>query len=48
MKQQNIIMLCQQSWDIDLGFNAKNLAKEFAKHNRVLFVNMPLDVNTVV
>ena len=48
MKQQNIIMLCQQSWDIDLRFNAKNLAKEFAKDNRVLFVNMPLDVNTVV
>lgn len=41
-------MLCQQSWDIGLATNAKNLAKEFAKNNRVLYVNLPLDVNTVL
>ncbi|MBO2008263.1 glycosyltransferase [Hymenobacter negativus] len=48
MKDQNIVMLCQQNWDTGIGFNAKNLAKEFAKDNRVLFVNMPLDVNTML
>ena len=48
MKDGNIIMLCQQSWDISMASNAKNLAKEFAKSNRVLYVNMPLDVNTVL
>jgi glycosyltransferase involved in cell wall biosynthesis len=41
-------MLCQQNWDIGLAFNAKNLAKEFAKQNQVLFVNLPLDLNTVL
>lgn len=41
-------MVCQQNWDLNLGTNAKNLAKEFAKHNRVLYVNMPLDVNTLL
>lgn len=48
MKDQNIIMICQQNWDLGIGSNAKNLAKEFAKHNRVLYVNIPLDVNTLV
>ena len=48
MKDQNIVMLCQQNWDLGIGFNAKNMAKEFAKDNHVLFVNMPLDVNTVL
>ncbi|GAB3295185.1 hypothetical protein GCM10027511_08750 [Hymenobacter humi] len=48
MKNQNIVMLCQQSWDIGIGTSARNLAKEFAKHNRVLYINMPLDVNTVL
>ncbi|WP_375418925.1 glycosyltransferase [uncultured Hymenobacter sp.] len=48
MNHQNIIMLCQQSWDIGLGFNAKNMAKELAKNNRVLFVNTTLDVKTAI
>ena len=48
MQDGNIIMFCQQSWDIGIASNAKNLAREFAKHNRVLYVNMPLDVNTVL
>lgn len=48
MKDQNIVMLCQQSWDIGIATSAKNLAKEFAKTNRVLYINMPLDVNTVL
>jgi len=48
MKEQNIVMLCQQNWNLGLAFNAKNLAKEFAKDNQVLFVNLPLDLNTVL
>lgn len=47
MKDQNIIMVCQQNWDLGIGSNAKNLAKEFAKQNRVLYVNIPLDINTL-
>lgn len=48
MKHKNIVMLCQQNWDIGLATNAKNLAKEFAKSHRVLYVNLPLDLNTVL
>lgn len=48
MEQQDIIMLCQQNWAIRLGTNARNLAREFARHNRVLYVNMPLDINTLL
>lgn len=48
MKNENIIMLCQQGWDVGIGSNSKNLALEFAKDNRVLYVNLPLDVNTVL
>ena len=45
MQGQNIIMVCQQNWDLDIDSNAKNLAKEFARHNTVMYVNMPLDTN---
>ena len=48
MKAQNIVMFCQQSWNIGIATSARNLAKEFAKTNRVLYVNMPLNVNTVL
>ena len=48
MKHQNIIMLCQQSWDSGIDTNARNLAKELARHNRVLYVSLPLDINTVL
>ena len=39
-------MLCQQDWGLQLGTNARNLAREFARHNRVLYVNVPLDIHT--
>ncbi len=32
-----------QPWDIEIGSNFKNMALEIAKHNRVLYVNRPLD-----
>ena len=48
MHGQNIIILAQQNWDTLIGTNPRNMAKEFARHNRVLYVNMPLDVNTVL
>ena len=41
-------MLCQQGWDTSIASNSKNMALEFAKNNRVLYVNLPLDVNTVL
>lgn len=48
MEHQAIIMLCQQNWDLQLGTNARNLAREFARHNRVLYVNVPLDLHALL
>ncbi|MDJ1479673.1 glycosyltransferase [Cytophagaceae bacterium YF14B1] len=48
MENKDIVMLVQQSWDLEIGSNARNLAMEFAKKNRVLYVNPPLDIKTVL
>ncbi|MEG1544050.1 MAG: glycosyltransferase [Tannerellaceae bacterium] len=32
-----------QPWDIAIGSNAKDIALEISKHNRVLYINTPLD-----
>ncbi len=46
MKYENIVMFCQQNWDIGIATSAKNLAKEFSKTNRVLYVNICLVVTS--
>lgn len=43
MKDQDIVVIGIQPWDIEIGSNCKNIAEEFAKTNRVLYVNPPLD-----
>lgn len=48
MKDQDIVMIGQQAWDLGIGSNAHNIAAEFALHNRVLYVNPPLDVKTLL
>ena len=48
MRNQDIVMLCQQGWELAIDCNAKNIARELARQNRVLYVNMPLDINTVL
>lgn len=35
-----------QPWDIPIGSNAKDIALEISKHNRVLYVNAPLNKKT--
>ncbi len=40
---RDIIIVGQQPWDIEIGSNCKNIAEELSKHNRVLYVNSPLD-----
>jgi glycosyltransferase involved in cell wall biosynthesis len=47
MKENDFIITGLQSWDIPIGSNAIDIAKEIAKHNRVLYVNSPLDVMTL-
>lgn len=43
IKNRDIIVVGIQAWDIGIGSNCKNIAEEFAKNNRVLYVNSPLD-----
>ncbi len=43
IKNRDIIIVGQQPWDVEIGSNAKNIALEFSKNNRVLYVNSPLD-----
>jgi len=41
--KNDVIIIGQQPWDIDIGSNCKNIALELSKHSRVLYVNSPLD-----
>ncbi|MBE7171076.1 MAG: glycosyltransferase [Williamsia sp.] len=43
IEHKDIIVVGQQSWDVGIGSNCKNIALEFSKNNRVLYVNSPLD-----
>ncbi|MFZ4398955.1 MAG: glycosyltransferase [Bacteroidales bacterium] len=47
MQGKDIIITGLQAWDIEIGSNCKNIALEFSKNNRVLYVNYPLDRNTL-
>ncbi len=40
---KDFVFVGLQSWDIAIGSNSKNLAREIAKYNRVLYVSKPLD-----
>lgn len=37
-----------QPWDTPIGSNCKNIAAELAKRTKVLYINIPLDWNTVI
>ena len=43
IKGRDIIVMGIQAWDIEIGSNCKNIASQMAKHNRVLYVNPPMD-----
>lgn len=45
---RDIVITGLQAWDNDIGSNCINIAKEFAKDNRVLYVNFPLDSKTIM
>ncbi len=48
MKGKDFIITGLQSWDIPIGSNAIDIAKEMSLHNRVLYVNSPLDMMTML
>ncbi|GAB4317807.1 MAG: hypothetical protein Kow00127_09680 [Bacteroidales bacterium] len=43
IENKDIIVMGIQPWDLPIGSNCKNIAETFSKHNRVLYVNAPLD-----
>ncbi len=43
IQNRDIIIIGIQAWDIEIGSNCKNIAEEFAKKNRILYVNSALD-----
>jgi glycosyltransferase involved in cell wall biosynthesis len=43
MQNRDIVIAGLQSWNIGIGSNCKNIAIEFSKNNRVLYVNPPID-----
>ncbi len=43
LQGRDIVVVGQQPWDISIGSNCKNIALEWSKYNRVLYVNSPLD-----
>ena len=45
---KDFIITGLQTWDVPIGSNAIDLAKEIAKDNRVLYVNSPLDQMTLL
>jgi teichuronic acid biosynthesis glycosyltransferase TuaH len=47
MKGRDFIITGLQPWDIPIGSNAIDIAKEIAVDNRVLYVNTPLDMMTI-
>jgi teichuronic acid biosynthesis glycosyltransferase TuaH len=48
IKNKDIVLFSFQAWDSGIGFNFKEMAFEFAKYNRVLFVNRAPDRNSLL
>ncbi len=48
IQNRDIVVVGQQPWDTGIGSNCKNIALEFARHNRVLYVNSTLDRITLL
>jgi glycosyltransferase involved in cell wall biosynthesis len=44
IKGKDIVVIGIQAWDVEIGSNCKNIATEFAKYNRVIYVNNPLNL----
>ncbi len=46
ISNKNFVFTGNQPWDIPIGSNAKDIALEVSKNNRVLYINTPLDIIT--
>lgn len=47
LQGKNIVIIGLQAWYTDIGSNCKSIAKELSLHNKVLYINMPLDRKTI-
>lgn len=45
---KDIVIIGLSPWHIDIGSNCKSIARQMSLHNRVLYVNMPLDRKTIL
>lgn len=48
IQNRDIVIVGLQQWYTPIGSNCKNIALQFARHNRVLYVNSPLDRRTIM
>jgi glycosyltransferase involved in cell wall biosynthesis len=48
IENRDIVIVGLQQWFTKIGSNCKNIALEFSRHNRVLYVNTPLDRRTIL
>jgi teichuronic acid biosynthesis glycosyltransferase TuaH len=48
IKGRDVLVVGLQPWDIAIGSNCKNVAKELSAYNRVLYVNRALDRITLI
>lgn len=48
MKNFDFVMTGLQSWDIPIGSNAIDIARQISRNNRVLYVNSAMDVTTLM
>ncbi|MBO9730983.1 MAG: glycosyltransferase [Chitinophaga sp.] len=48
IQDRDIVIIGLQQWYTAIGSNCKSIAREFARHNRVLYINAPLDRRTVL
>lgn len=48
IRNKDIIIVGLQAWDNEIGSNCINIAREFARHNRVLYVNYPTNRRTLL
>lgn len=48
IQNRDIVIVGLQQWYTPIGSNCKNIALQFARHNRVLYVNAPLDRRTAL
>ena len=48
MNKYDIVIIAPQRWDFEIGSNARNIALEFAKQRRVIYVNPPQDWITII